>query len=79
MLAVRAPRAPEGAAHAASITTDLGAVLHVRDYSTETLVDRSVVSSFVGAAKVPVYVVSETGVRTEVPGAYRIDTSTPPA
>lgn len=52
-LAVRAPRVPEGVTYGASVSANGFAARQIRDYDPTTLADRSVVSTFIGAAVMP--------------------------
>jgi hypothetical protein len=60
-LAVRAPIVPQGVAFGAAAATNGFAMRYIRDYDSQTLADRSVVSTFAGGGIVPVYRQVETG------------------
>jgi hypothetical protein len=52
-LAVRAPQVPAGVTYGASVAGQGFAMRHVRDYDSKVLADRSIVSTFVGMATMP--------------------------
>jgi hypothetical protein len=54
-LATKAPAIPEGANFGAVVTAEGLTLRYLRDYSADYLVDRSVVSTFVGAGIAPLY------------------------
>jgi len=54
-LATRAPAVPRGAANGAMITERGFQLRHIMDYDTDVTQDRSLVSTFAGVAKLPVY------------------------
>ena len=59
-LAVRAPLAPAGASFAAKVAEKGFQMRYLRDYDARYTQDRSIVSTFVGAAKIPFYKVERT-------------------
>lgn len=81
-LVVRAPRVPEGVPFGASVTEQAGdarfALRWIRQFDPNVLVERSIVSAFVGVQAMPLAVVNEsTGAVNLVPhgGAVRVDTA----
>lgn len=59
-LGMRAPLAPRGAAFAASVSEAGVPIRHIMDYDTDFTADRSVLSTFVGVAKMPLWKVERT-------------------
>ncbi|QNO12668.1 major capsid protein [Arthrobacter phage Snek] len=78
-LAVRAPITPQGAAFGATVNEKGFSLRYLRDYDVTKTVDRSMVSTFVGAATVPVkrvtrnYGTSAVSV-VDAPGIVRVNT-----
>lgn len=76
-LVVRAPRVPAGAPFGASVSAGGFAARLVRDYDSGTMVDRSVVASFVSVVNMPVWKVerdyaTQTATVVEKPSALRV-------
>jgi len=70
-LGMRAPVAPRGAAFAASVSEAGVPIRHVMDYDTDFTADRSVLSTFVGVAKMPLWKVERTqDVKTQGDAAF---------
>ena len=59
-LAVRAPKVPAGAPFGATVNEAGFALRYLRDYAADYTQDRSIVSTFCGIAKMPLYRVSRT-------------------
>lgn len=59
-LGLRAPSAPTGAPYAATVSEAGVPLRHIMDYDTDYTADRSVLSTFVGVAKMPLYKVVRT-------------------
>lgn len=85
-LAVRAPKVPSGANAGASVSSNGFAMRHIFDYDADVTQDRSVVSTFVGAANIPVFKpkplsgsTPQDGSVLEVASAIRVLASTVPA
>lgn len=76
-LAVRAPIVPAGVAFGAAQASNGFAMRWIRDYDSVTLADRSVVSTFVGAGAVPLFVNNGAGEILPVAGAIHVRTSAP--
>ena len=84
-LAVRAPEVPQGATYGAKVSKDSFGIRYLMDYDADHTVDRSIVSTFVGAGIMPSYKVVRnytTNVVTasKVTGGHivRFDVSTAP-
>lgn len=74
-VAVVAPIVPAGVAFGAAQASNGFAMRWIRDYDSNTLADRSVVSTFVGAGIVPVYVNDGAGNIVQVTPAIRLLTT----
>jgi len=59
-LAVRAPKTPEGATFGTTVTDHGFNLRYMRDYDAKYTQDRSIVSTFAGIAKMPLYKVTRT-------------------
>ncbi len=59
-LAIRAPKKPEGATFGATVTEGNVQMRYLRDYDADYTQDRSIVSTFCGVAKMPLYKVERT-------------------
>ena len=76
-LAVRAPKKPEGAAFGASLQGEGGfALRYLRDYDADKTQDRSIISTFCGVEKMPLYKVTRTQ-QTLLQGDVDTDTTGP--
>jgi hypothetical protein len=80
VLAVRAPRVPDGVAFGASQAADGFAVRWIQDYDSTILQDRSILSTFLGCSVVPMkHINATTGAVESVTGVIRVDGATTPA
>jgi hypothetical protein len=83
-LAVRAPIVPQGASFGQSLSKGGFSLRYLRDYDVTKTVDRSMVSTFVGAAQVPMkkvvrdYTAGTVSV-VDAPAVIRVNTETAPA
>lgn len=77
-LAVRAPIVPQGVSFGAAEASNGFALRWIRDYDANTLADRSVVSTFVGASVVPAVVKNDAGAISTVTPVIRVLASTIP-
>lgn len=83
-LAVRAPIVPQGASFGQTVASNGFSLRYLRDYDVTKTVDRSMVSTFVGAVAVPVKRVvrdyaNGTVSIVDAPAIVRVDTTTAPA
>lgn len=62
-LAVRAPKKPEGASFGATISDHGFPLRYLRDYDARYTQDRSIVSTFAGIAKMPLYRIDRTNTK----------------
>jgi hypothetical protein len=77
VLVVRAPKAPDGAPYAASVSENGFALRHIRSYDPTVAADRSLVSAFVAVQAMPLAVDNEDGTVSLIAhgGAIRVDTA----
>lgn len=72
-LAVRAPVVPQGAKYGAKVSEGGYQLRYLRDYDADYTVDRSIVSTFVGAAKLPFYKVErKTDLRAQGDSGFTV-------
>lgn len=78
-LVVRAPRVPDGVAFGESTAAEGYAVRWIKDYDSNLLQDRSIVSAFIGCKAMSLKHLKADGTTESVTPAIRVLTSTAPA